>query len=61
MALLWEDQHPKKRQIQERALHFVYIDYDTTFHDLLHKAKLPILELGRERNIAILSYKILHN
>ena len=36
-------------------------DYDTTYHDLLHKAKLPTLELGRERSIAILTYKIIHN
>ena len=33
----------------------------TTYHDLLHKAKLPTLELGRERSIAILTYKILHD
>ena len=34
--------------IQERALCFMYGEYDTTCHDLLHKAKLPTLELGRE-------------
>ena len=48
-------------KIQERALRFVYGDYDTTYHDLLHKAKLPALELGRERSIATLTYKILHD
>ena len=61
MALLWEDQPPKNGKIQERALGFVYGDYDTTYHDLLHKAKLPTFELGRERSIAILTYKILHD
>ena len=52
----------RMEKIQERALRFVYRDYDTTYHDdLLHKAKLPTLELGRERSIAILTYKILHD
>ena len=48
-------------KIQERALRFVYRDYDTTYHDLLHKAILPTLKLVRERTIAILTYKILHD
>ena len=51
----------RMEKIQERALRFVYGDYDTTCHDLLHKAKLPALELGRERSITILTYKILHD
>ena len=49
----------RMEKIQERALRFVYGDYDTTYHDLLHK--LPTLELGRERSIAILTYKIIHD
>ena len=48
-------------KIQERALRSVYGDYDTTYYDLLRKAKLPTLELGRERSIAIFTYKILHD
>ena len=48
-------------KIQERARHSVYSDYDTTYHDLLRKAELPTLELGRERSIAIFTYKILHD
>ena len=51
----------RMEKVQERALRFVYGDYDTTYHDLIHKAKLPTLELGRERSIAILTYKILHD
>ena len=51
----------RMEKIQERALRFVYGDYDTTYHDLLHNARLPTLELGRERSIAILTYKILHD
>ena len=46
---------------QERTLRFVYGDYDTTYHDLLHKAKLPTMELGKKRSIDILTYKILHD
>ena len=51
----------RMEKIQERALRFVYRDYDTTYHDLLHKAILPTLKLVRERTIAILTYKILHD
>ena len=39
----------------------MYGDYGTTCHDLLHKAKLPTLELGREKSIAIMTYKIIRD
>ena len=51
----------RMEKIQERVLRFVYGDYDTIYHVLLHKAKLLTLELGRKRSIANLTYKILHD
>ena len=50
----------KMEKIQERALRFVYGDYTTSYPGLLCKARLPSLELGRERDIAILTYKIIN-
>lgn len=51
----------RMEKIQERALCFVFGDYDSDYHHLLHMSKLPTLELGRERSIAMLVYKIQHN
>ena len=48
-----------KFQINKMFLPRLLVMIQYTYHDLLHK--LPTLELGRERSIAILTYKILHD
>ena len=48
-------------KIFERTNGWFFSCGEPLYHDLLHKAKLPTLELGRERSIAILTYKILHD
>ena len=52
---------PKMEKIQERGLRFVYGDYTSDYDSLLCKSKMPSLKLGRERNIAIQTYKIKKN
>ena len=51
----------KMEKIQERGLRFVYGDYTSDYDSLLCKSKMPSLKLGRERNIAIHTYKIKNN
>ena len=51
----------KMEKIQERGLRFVYGDYTSDYDSLLCKSKMPSLKLGRERNIAIQTYKIKNN
>ena len=51
----------KIEKIQERALRFVYMDYETTYEDLLHKAKMPSMYIKRTRIMAIETFKILNN
>jgi hypothetical protein len=34
-------------KIQERALRFIYEDYDSSYEDLLQKSKLPSLKIRR--------------
>ena len=51
----------KMEKIQERALRFVHGDYTSDYNGLLSISKLPSLKLGRERSIATLTYKIMHN
>ena len=52
--------HLKWKQIQERALRFIYEDYDSSYGDLLQKSKLPSLKIQRIRTIAIETFKIIH-
>jgi hypothetical protein len=47
-------------KIQERALRFIYEDYDSSDEDLLQKSKLPSLKIRRIRTIAIETFKIIH-
>jgi hypothetical protein len=47
-------------KIQERALRFIYEDYDSSYEDLLHKSKLPSLKIRRIRTFAIETFKIIH-
>jgi hypothetical protein len=50
----------KMEKIQERALRFIYEDYDSSYEDLLQKSKLPSLKVRRIRTIAIETFKIIH-
>ena len=47
-------------KIQERALRFIYEDYDSSYEDLLQNSKLPSLKIRRIRTIAIETFKIIH-
>ena len=44
-----------------KKMRFVYGDYTSDYDSLLCKSKMPSLKLGRERNIAIQTYKIKNN
>ena len=47
-------------KVQERALRFVYEDFDSSYEDLLQKTGLPSLHIRRMRLIAIEVLKILN-
>ena len=51
----------KMERVQERALRFVYQDFDSNYEALLLRAELPTFELGRLRNFAIQVFKILND
>jgi hypothetical protein len=46
--------------IQERALRFIYEDYNSSYENLLEKSKLPSLKIRRLKTIAIETFKIIH-
>ena len=48
-------------KIQERALKCVYSNHTASYESLLNKARLPSLEVGRQMNIAIQTFKILND
>ena len=48
----------KLERVQERALRAIYCDSNSTYLDLLQRAKLPTLYNRRLQDIAILMYKI---
>ncbi|SMN17588.1 hypothetical protein CRYPA_887 [uncultured Candidatus Thioglobus sp.] len=50
----------KIEKIQERALRFIYEDYENTYENLLKKSKLPSLKIRRLRTIAVETFKIIH-
>ena len=50
----------KNEKIQERALRFIYEDYENTYENLLKKSKLPSLKIRRLRTIAVETFKIIH-
>ena len=60
MALYRWNKHKKSKKIQERALRFIYNDYDSTYENLLIKSWLPSLKIRRMRNIALETFKILY-
>ena len=51
----------KIEKIQERALRFIYQDYNSSYDTLLDKSKLPSLKVRRLRAIALEAIKILNN
>ena len=48
----------KIEKIQERALRFIYRDYDSSYESLLLKSQLPSLKVRRLRAIALEAFKI---
>ena len=48
----------KIEKIQERALRFIYNDYNSTYENLLMVSKLPTLKVRRLRTMAIEVYTI---
>ena len=48
------------QKIQERALRFIYEDYENTYANLLKKSKLPSLKIRGLRTIAVETFKIVH-
>ena len=50
----------KDEKIQERALRFIYEEYNCDYESLLKKSGLPSLQIRRLRTIAIEVFKILH-
>jgi hypothetical protein len=46
----------KLEKIQERALRFIYEDYNSTYEELLHIAKVPSLQI---RRMALWHYNVL--
>ena len=51
----------KIEKIQERALRFIYRDYDSSYESLLLKSQLPSLKVRRLQAIALEAFKILNN
>ena len=41
MIFLWRKNTKKIEKIQERALRFIYRDYDSSYESLLMKSQLP--------------------
>ena len=56
-----ENNSRKLEKIQERALRFVYEDFDSSYEELLNKAKIPTLHVRRLRTMASETFKILNN
>ena len=56
-----ENSSRKLKKIQERALRFVYEDFDSSHEVLLDKAKIPTLHVRRLRTMALETFKILNN
>ena len=47
-------------KIQERAMRLIYEDYNSTYEELLHIAKVPSLQIRRMRTMALKCFRILH-
>jgi hypothetical protein len=55
-----EKNSKKLEKVQERALRFVYEDYNSSHEELLHKAKVPSLQIRRIRTMALETFKIVN-
>jgi hypothetical protein len=53
-----EKNSKKLEKVQERALRFVYEDYNSSYEELLHKAKAPSLQIRQIRTMALETFKI---
>ena len=51
----------KIEKIQERALRFIYQDYNSSYDTLPSRSQLPLLRVRRLRAIALEAFKILNN
>ena len=49
------------KKIQERALRFIYNDYNSDYDTLLLNSKMPTLKLRRLRTMALEAFKILNH
>jgi hypothetical protein len=62
--LVWhfcvEKNSKKIEKVQERALRFVYEDYNSSYDNLLKKAKVPSLQIRRMRTMALETFKIMN-
>jgi hypothetical protein len=50
----------KIEKVQERALRFVYEDYLSSYEQLLEKAKIPSLQIRRQRKMPLETFKIIN-
>ena len=55
-----EENTKKMEKIQERALKFIYDEYDSSYENLLEKSKLSSLKIRRIRSIAVETFKIVN-
>ena len=55
-----EKKSKKIEKVQERALRFVYEDYNSSYDNLLKKAKVPSLQIRRMRTMALETFKIMN-
>ena len=55
------EKNSKKLKIQERALCFVYDDFNSSYEELLNKANIPSLHIRRLRTMTTETFKILNN
>ena len=55
-----EKKFKKIEKAQERALRFVYEDYNSSYDHLLKKAKVPSLQIRRMRTMALETFKIMN-
>ena len=64
-SLTWhfcgEKNTKKIEKIQERALRFIFRDYDSSYESLLIKSQSPSFMVRRLREIALEAFKILNN
>jgi hypothetical protein len=55
-----EKNFKKIEKVQEGALRFVYEDHNSSYDNLLKKAKVPSLQIRRMRTMALETFKIMN-